>query len=319
MGRSAPLKTRSQLRPRVGAVLALVDPALGGQVDGVHDFRVAARSLRAGLRTLTLHPHRSLVRKTRRDLRTAIRVLADVRDRDVGRSLLAKLPATEATEATETALKRRILGLAESDHRVALTQSHARWPQKLDHRLIALLERGEPALPIIIRRTLAEAWRQRRRAIDIIESLGRRYDSARLHNLRIRIRRLRYALEVLAEVESGPHVRLALLKPLQSALGNAQDRIVLSRWLSRQAARFGRNDASLASALRLQARYFRAQAVQSHARFLKLRTRDVLERLALHVDATYAEKTTLNRKQPGRVNAPGPRSRPRQASSRSRA
>ena len=316
MGRSAPLKTRSQLRPRVGAVLALVDPALGGQVDGVHDFRVAARSLRAGLRTLTLHPHRSLVRKTRRDLRTAIRVLANVRDRDVGRALLAKLPATEATEA---ALKRRILGLVESDHRVALTQSHARWPQRLDHRLIALLERGEPALPIIIRRTLAEAWRQRRRAIDIIGSLGRRYDSARLHNLRIRIRRLRYALEVLAEVESGPHVRLALLKPLQSALGNAQDRIVLSRWLSRQAARFGRNDASLASALRLQARYFRAQAVQSHARFLKLRTQDVLERLALHVDATYTEKTTPGRKPPGRVNAPGPRSRPRQASSRSRA
>ncbi len=295
MGRSARLKTRSQLRPRVGAVLALVDPALGGQVDGVHDLRVAARSLRAGLRTLTLHPRRSLVRKTRRSLRTAIRALADVRDRDVGRALLAKLPTTEATEA---ALKRRILGLSESDRRAALTQSHARWPQKLDRQLIALLERGEPALPIIIRRTLAEAWRQRRRAIDVIESLGRRYDPVPLHNLRIRIRRLRYALEVLAEVESGPHVRLALLRPLQSALGDAQDRIVLSRWLSGQAGRFGRNDAALASALRREAKHFRAQAVQSHARFLKLRTRDVLERLALHVDASYAKKTTMARRRP---------------------
>ena len=46
------MKTRSLLRPRAAAVLALVERALLGEVEAVHDFRVAARSLRAALRTL---------------------------------------------------------------------------------------------------------------------------------------------------------------------------------------------------------------------------------------------------------------------------
>jgi CHAD domain-containing protein len=265
----------------VGAVLALVDPALSGHVESVHDFRVAARSLRAALRTLTRRPDSSLVLKTRDALRTAIRALADVRDRDVGRSLILKI---KAGPEGATALRRRILGLSESDRRVALTRSQDRWPKGLDRLLIGLLDREEPALSTIIRRTRAEAWQQRRRALALIQSLGRRYDPEQLHEIRIRIRRLRYALEVLAEVDSGAHTRLILLKPLQSALGNGQDRIVLSRWLSAHAARFRRSDAALASALRREAMRLAAQSRESHAAFLKLRANDVLERLALHVD-----------------------------------
>ena len=279
------MRTRSLLRPRVGAVLALVDPALGGRVEGVHDLRVAARSLRAALRTLARRPDSISVRKTRRALRTAICALADVRDRDVGRSLLGKLPAGHADEA---ALKRRILGLSDSDRRVALTRAVASWPRTLDRLFINLLDLGEPAVRSVIRRTRAEAWQQRGRALNVIGSLGRRYDPVRLHELRRRIRSLRYAVEVLAEVDSSAHARVILLKPLQSALGDAQDRIVLSRWLMKHAERFGASDISLASALRKEAERFRAQSVRSHAKFLKLRPRDALNRLALHVDPAYA-------------------------------
>ena len=61
------MRTRSLLRPRVGAVLALIDPALWGGVEAIHDFRVAARSLRAALRTLA-RKRRGIVEKTRRAL-----------------------------------------------------------------------------------------------------------------------------------------------------------------------------------------------------------------------------------------------------------
>ncbi len=287
------MRTRSLLRPRVGAVLALVDPALGGRVESVHDFRVAARSLRAALRTLTRRPGSALVGKTRRALRTATCALADVRDRDVGRFLLGKLPAGHPDEA---ALKRRILGLCDSDRRVALTRSAASWPRTLDRLLIDLLDLGEPALRAIIRRTRAEAWQQRRRALEVIRSLGRRYDPLRLHELRRRVRSLRYAVEVLAEVDSSAQARVTLLKPLQSALGDAQDRIVLSRWLMKQADRFRASDVALASALRREAERFHAQSVRSHAKFLKLRPRDALNRLALHVDPTYAPPATRSRR-----------------------
>lgn len=275
------MRTRSLLQPRVGAVLALVDPAQRGVVEGVHDFRVAARSLRAALRTLTRTADAALVERTRHDLRVAIRSLADVRDRDVGRSLIGKL---KSGLVIEPGMKRRILGLSDSDRRVALAACEVRWPKNLDHRLVTLLRRGEASVEAVIRRTRAEAWQQRRRAIEVLGALGRRYSPVRLHDLRRRVRALRYALEVLSEVDSGASVRVAQLKPLQTLLGDAQDRIVLSRWLAAHAARFRRRDPDLSAVLRLLAAHYRRQSIEAHASFLRLKARSVLERLALHVD-----------------------------------
>ena len=275
------MKTRSLLQPRVAAVLALVVPALRGYVEAVHDFRVAARSLRAALRTLTRRSDAPLVEQTKGALRVAIRTLADVRDRDVGRSLVSK---RALASVIDPALKRRILGLSDSDRRLALALSQTNWPKRLDSYLIALLKRGEPSVKAVVRRTRAEAWQQRRRAITIIETLGRRYNPVRLHELRRRVRALRYALEVLAEVDTGANARVIVLKPLQSALGDAQDRIVLARWFFARAARFRRSDPGLSLALRRQAAHFKKQSMQAHASFLKLKPRAVLERLALHVD-----------------------------------
>ncbi len=262
-------------------MLALVDPTQRGDVEGVHDFRVAARSLRAALRTLTRKADADLVERTKRSLRVAIRTLAEVRDRDVGRSLVLKL---KSGSAIDPGLKRRILGLSDSDRRVALLHAETHWPKDLDRRLIALLRRGEASVKTVIRRTRAEAWQQRRRAIDILDLLGRRYAPVQLHDLRRRIRGLRYALEVLAEVDTAANARVLQLKPLQSALGDSQDRIVLSRWLASQAAHFRRSDPELSMALSQKAAQFRAQAIQAHGSFLKLKPRIALERLALHVD-----------------------------------
>lgn len=262
-------------------MLALVDPALSGGVDDVHDFRVAARSLRAALRTLA-RKRRGFVEKTRRALQRATRSLADARDRDVGRALLAKRPAPTPEAA---ALRRRLTGLSESERRLGLARAAALWPAALDRRLIDLLERGEASVDSVIRRTRAEAWQQRGRAIETLKALGHRYDPVRLHELRRRVRRLRYAIEVLAEVDSGAQARVIQLKPLQSALGDIQDRIVLSRWLAGAASRFRRSDLALARTLRDEAADYRAQSMKAHATFLKLKPAQVLERLALHVDA----------------------------------
>lgn len=262
-------------------MLALVDRALGGGVEDVHDFRVAARSLRAALRTLA-RKRRGLVEKTRRSLQQATRSLADPRDRDVGRTLLTKRRGASTSDA---ALRRRLVGLSDSERRLALGRSASHWPEALDRRLIDLLEHGEASVDTVIRRTRAEAWQQRRRAITTLEALGRRYDPERLHELRRRVRSLRYAVEILAEVDSAAEARVIQLKPLQSALGDIQDRIVLSRWLNAEAAHFRRTDPGLARALREQAGSYRSQSIEAHRAFLKLRPARILDRLALHVDA----------------------------------
>ncbi len=306
------MRTRSLLQPRVGAVLALVDPAQGGQVESIHDFRVAARSLRAAVRLLTRRPGASAVSKSRRALRKAIRALADVRDRDVGHALISESGTRTKAEAE---LRSRLLELAVADRGAALARSLAEWPRGLDRRLIALLTGRQPSLDVLMRRIRAEAWRQRRDALDLVQSLGRRFAPDRLHELRIRIRRLRYALELLAELDLGAEPRLLLLKPLQSALGDAQDRMVLSRWLARKSVSHRRNDPGLATQLRKAAGRSRAEAVKAHARFLRLRPGEVLERLALHVDpfdspgAAHAKPRRLRRKPGspgGRRARPGP-------------
>lgn len=276
------MRTRSLLKPRAAATLALVEPALRGNGLAVHDFRVAARSLRAGLRTLPRRPGSPALLRTRRVLQIAIRALADTRDRDVGRSILLKRPSATPEQA---AFRRRVLGLAESDRRVALARCIESWPRGLDACLIRLLTRAEPSVETVIRRARAEAFRQRGRALALLATLGRRYAPIRLHDLRRRVRALRYALENLAEVDGAAQRKIASLKPLQGALGDIQDRIVLSRWLSTEAARFRRSDPALARELRGAAADARGRSQEAHRRFLALTPGRILDRLALHVDA----------------------------------
>jgi len=258
-----------------------VDPALRGQVESIHAFRVAARSLRAALRNLATRRKGKLVREARGALEAAIDCLAGPRDRDVGRALLTKRPVTSAELG---AVRRRVVGLCDSERRVALARAATRWPRDLDRLLARLLRRREPSVDKVIRRTRAEAWQQRRRALALVRSLGRRFVPVRLHDLRRRVRSVRYALVELGEVDSTAQVRVTRLKPLQSALGDIQDRMVLSEWLEGQAKRFRRTDPALSRALTVEARRFLAGSRKAHVALRKLRPARHLEQLALHVD-----------------------------------
>ncbi len=115
----------------------------------------------------------------------------------------------------------------------------------------------------------------------MVRSLGRRYDPEHQHELRIRIRRLRYALELLAEADPGAPVHFVRLKPLQSRLGDSQDRIVLCGWLMAHAARLRLSDPALAQRLRVEASRCRTRAIRSRALFLKGRPGRVLVGLGI--------------------------------------
>jgi CHAD domain-containing protein len=275
------LKVRSLVKPRVATVLALEDSAILGRIDFVHEFRVATRSLRAALLTLSRPEDARLVRKTRKSLQVATRALAESRDRDVGRVLLFRLPRGTETEA---ALKKQALALSDRERAKSHLSGLSLWPMKLDRRLITLLKRRQASLSSIIRSTRAEAWQQRRRALEVLQKLGRRFDPVGLHDVRRRVRSLRYAVELLAEIDAGARARVAQLKPLQSMLGDIQDRMVLSNWLARQATRIKRSDPPFAHYLSRQSAEFRRQSMKVHADFLKLRPKDLLQTLALHID-----------------------------------
>src|SRR5262249_6761315 len=88
----------------------------------------------------------------------------------------------------------------------------------------------------------------RREGVSAIEALGSAFEPVQLHDVRRKVRRLRYVAEVSAELGSGAADAPKELKKLQEHLGLAHDAYVLGAWLGRQAARAeARGQTSLAT------------------------------------------------------------------------
>jgi|CXWL01.1.fsa_nt_gi CHAD domain-containing protein len=218
----------------------------GEDPEDLHQMRVSTRRMRATLDVCAPALDAAAVRPFAKDLRRLARRLGAVRDLDVfgehNATYLASLPAAEAPELEpllaawrerRAAARDRLLGLMEGDRY-----------RRLEHALAAYVEddaAGEPApfgkaheprprllrhlVPAFIYGRLAavrayEPWLP---PVTTIEATP----LDRYHALRIATKRLRYALEVFADV-LGPAAgeALAALKRLQEHLGELQDAVV---------------------------------------------------------------------------------------------
>lgn len=209
--------------------------ARAGDVEAVHQLRVATRRLRAVLRLLAPVLPAGLVRSLRRDLAWLAGAIGAVRDLDV---------LTQVVHARATRLEpesRRVLGpLA-----LALHDARAARQTVLVEALGSTRCRRLLARLTAFAATPAPAHRQRLgdMAADLVRPLlhsvlraGRRVtpDSPpdALHRLRVRAKRLRYALETLRGL-GGKSVDKMLrgLVGLQETLGEGQDVVVAIAWL----------------------------------------------------------------------------------------
>ena len=95
-----------------------------------------------------------------------------------------------------------------------------------------------------------------------------------------------FSVSVFAETDVTNTSHEALATYHESIVKEAELKLAEhSRWLASQARRFRRGDPGLSKALGQEAARFRAQSIQAHVAFVRLKPRTVLERLALHVDA----------------------------------
>ncbi len=209
--------------------------ARAGEVEPVHQLRVATRRLRAALRLF--HPvlPSALVRQAGEDLAWVADAIGAVRDLDV----LAAQIATRAPRLD--ADSRRALGplgFALQERRIA---AHAALVVTLDsarcRRLLGRLTTfADSALP-------ARQERLGDRALDLVLPVlrpvlraGRRVSAdvapAALHSLRVRIKRLRYALETVEGLggKASRRCRRRLVR-LQELLGMYQDATTGAAWL----------------------------------------------------------------------------------------
>ncbi len=246
----AVLAARAAIRFHLRAFAAVEEDARAGEVEALHQLRVATRRLRAALRLFApLLPAR-FVGAVHDGLSWLGDAIGGVRDRDV---LFAALKA-EATDL-EAELRKAFgpVGLALNDERTAAlgtlgTALDSDKCRRLLQRLATFVE-GQP--PVRQSRPLGSAapallaplTRSVRRA-------GRKLNAdspaTDFHRLRVRVKRLRYALETLRGIGGKPLRRLLReLEDLQELLGEGQDTVTQIAWLRRYASGDGIRTGSL--------------------------------------------------------------------------
>lgn len=212
----------SLVQPQLRALGAAVPLAAQGDADAVHRTRVASRRLRE---VLPVVGSRKAVSGLSRSVRRLTRVLGPVRELDVALGMLESAVAARQLSRRAAAALRQALVRRRAAARDEMVRGLERCDVgRLRKRTLAAIRR---------RPRLAEAEaRLARRADRLARAIGEAaglYVPERLHDVRIALKKVRYAAEVIAAVRgTGAATRLRLLKRGQDILGRIHDLDVLT-------------------------------------------------------------------------------------------
>jgi CHAD domain-containing protein len=222
--------------------LAARDVRLRGcrDAEDVHDARVAIRRLRAQLQTLRPVMRPAWADHVNGELKWLGAMLGEVRDPDVilaeFEDQLASLPAVDVPS-----LRPLVAGLA-TEREMAASRLAVAFESDRYRALVAqLLAAGaEPALAAndvtaaaqarsVLPGLVATRWKQLR---EEVRDLDREPSDERLHNVRKRAKKLRYAAETAEVIVGKPARRLARgAERMQDVLGEVHDAVVAEAWL----------------------------------------------------------------------------------------
>jgi len=221
------------IRQRLGALSRALPAARAGDVAAIHQARVATRRLREAL---PLVARGSSARKLTRIVRRLTRALGPVRELDVALLTLDDLAAArEVPRDAVTALQQAV-----RQERARLRMDMARTVDRADmdkvsRKLIAaaskrdkLVLRPRSPHPKQLATARERAARRAERLRASIENAAAIYLPDRLHEVRIAVKKLRYAMEIVRDLTgSRATVRIMQLKRAQDLLGRIHDLEVL--------------------------------------------------------------------------------------------
>ncbi|MBF6558844.1 MAG: CHAD domain-containing protein [Candidatus Binataceae bacterium] len=222
------------LRAGVEAMRLHQAAAIAGEVEPLHQMRVATRRLRAAVALFAGAIHGSRARVYRSDLPWLGRAAGAVRECDVIAAMLdrrgarlspdlaAAMPALMGAIAERRALEhgRFVAILAARRYRLACARLSEPLVRRVDQR--ATVGLAAPAMIAPIARAVSRCGRR----------LERDASPLLFHRLRVRLKRLRYGLEILP-ASGGKRVRKAAarLAAMQELLGQHQDLVAAIGWL----------------------------------------------------------------------------------------
>jgi CHAD domain-containing protein len=230
------------LARRIDALAAHLADAVDAAPRAVHQARVATRRLRELVPVLTTHRHQRRGRRLQKRLRAVGRGLGPLRELDVAIGLLDERARGAGAATAGIRAAKAALTTAREDAR-------AGWAGGLDRegatRLVDKLRRLEqrvredgatkPAPSRLRRRVLAARLTERARDLaGAVSTCGALLVVERVHAVRIAAKRLRYVLELVAELRLAPVGSIVgRLKTLQDTLGALHDLDVLRHHVAR--------------------------------------------------------------------------------------
>ena len=275
------------------AALKFYEPGtLAGAIEPVHQFRVTLRRIRAAVELLATVLHGSRLRYYRAELPLVGHSAGAVRDCDALAELVRK-HAAELDPLVARALTPAYQALA--DQRVAALRQmgqflrSARYARLID-RLGNPLTRRIPAdvtiaqlAPALVRPIVTSAARVGSRLTAVSPAPA-------FHRLRVRLKRVRYTLEML-DALSGRQTAKALkrLKRLQEVLGEQQDLVTMAAWMrqfARQPALTGETLLAAGAMLQLTSARREKVAATAFRRWQKLERSAVLRKAQAEIAAT---------------------------------
>jgi CHAD domain-containing protein len=223
------------LEARVGALLdRLAVEHWEQEPEALHQVRVASRRMRAVLDLVDRELYPSYDRQARK-VRKLTRALSRTRELDVHASLLEGLRPRLAGPGGGAALEHALehLGHRARKARSSMLKDLKRLSLKGLPQLLEVPVMSNPFAPGNLELgtwTCLEPWLEG--VLTAIPGLLDQEDAPALHALRIRVKRLRYSLEVLAPAfPANPEAQLNHLRGLQKALGGHHDLATLETFL----------------------------------------------------------------------------------------
>lgn len=238
---SLPVQLVEYAQDRAGRLRDCLSSALDvGDVDSIHDLRVASRRLYEPLELMTPWLGRGEVRRTQHQLKRIREAYRTVRDLDVLQTSLCSAPASPLLEANDLA---QLEG--QFTRRRQREFEHTRRPDKRTDpkgaagvvkracdRFLKAFRDSEAALIQVIQDRFHSA------AAALAAQDPRRLENSDLHPVRISVKRLRYCVEMATRLQVRRDDDLIReLVELQELLGHWNDQMVAARWVSRVARR----------------------------------------------------------------------------------
>jgi CHAD domain-containing protein len=262
------------IRQRLAALSRTLPGARKGDVQAVHQARVATRRIREAL---PLVARGRAGKSLRKSVRKLTRVLGPVRELDVALLNLDQLRTSgELSEAAIGCLRQLV---AEERQRLGseMVKCLCQYDlQKLQKKAVAAANRGPWTAGTRDPRRAAQAMRRAaRRAVGLraaMENAAGIYLPDRLHEVRIAVKKLRYALEIAQDLSgSRATARIRTLKRVQDLLGRMHDLEMLIARTRAIQSRAGAPDLKLSADLDRLVRRLENECRRLHVRYMNER------------------------------------------------